>query len=231
VIVDVAGDDTYEGGLSPCDAPEIEARRRVPQAFGEGTFTVRSDSPATIGGFLAATSSFRLEFRDGTLLVWDSRDGKVAAALEKGERPEVGHVRERATRIGGRVGSASEAAIDRFCWERRRYVVRTDGEDLLVLAEDTPALGHLEGLFRPSSLASGFFGIGVLHDLAGNDRYRVRRNGIGEGLYGAGVLVDHAGDDEYVTLREFGQGCGHVGVGALIDLAGNDTYRTGSVSQ
>ena len=81
----------------------------------------------------------------------------------------------------------------------------------------------------------------VLLDLAGNDRYGVRRSPDldaqctadpivrrmmtnGAGLLGAGMLVDRAGNDTY-TGKTVANGAGHIfGVGVLHDKAGDDTY-------
>ena len=66
---------------------------------------------------------------------------------------------------------------------------------------------------------------GILVDFAGNDRYenwKSMRQGCG--FFGVGMLVDLEGDDSYVGIR-CAQGTGFMGVGVLIDGAGNDTYR------
>ena len=83
--------------------------------------------------------------------------------------------------------------------------------------------------------------VGVLLDLAGNDRHGVKQapdvdkactadpvvrrmltNGVG--FLGVGILVDRAGNDDY-TAKTVSNGAGHLfGVGILHDKAGNDRY-------
>jgi hypothetical protein len=68
-------------------------------------------------------------------------------------------------------------------------------------------------------------GIALCIDHAGNDQYLApdRQFVQGFGFLGVGMLVDLAGDDKY-TARHFSQGAGIMGVGALWDLGGSDTY-------
>ncbi len=70
---------------------------------------------------------------------------------------------------------------------------------------------------------SGFFGAGVLADLAGNDTYLTRNFSLGSGLFGVGLLMDEEGDDKYFG-DTFGQGAGSFGMGFLTDMEGNDQY-------
>lgn len=73
--------------------------------------------------------------------------------------------------------------------------------------------------------------VGVVLDLAGNDRYVGNTDGtLGAGLAGIGLLVDQSGDDTYSggTLT---QGAAFCGVGMLLDMAGNDTYLAQHSSQ
>ncbi|MFC1587910.1 hypothetical protein ACFL54_06355 [Planctomycetota bacterium] len=68
-------------------------------------------------------------------------------------------------------------------------------------------------------------GVGILHDVKGNDRYLgdVFAQG-GAYWYALGILADEDGNDDYVTTQ-YSQGSGiHLAVGSLLDLAGNDTY-------
>ncbi len=68
-------------------------------------------------------------------------------------------------------------------------------------------------------------GIGVLHDLAGDDRYEAGEFSQGGGYFaGLGLLADDAGDDLYVGHR-YAQGfAAHQAAGVLADAAGNDVY-------
>ncbi len=68
-------------------------------------------------------------------------------------------------------------------------------------------------------------GVGLLRDLAGNDRYDAELFSQGVGYFhGIGVVDDRNGDDAYYGTR-YGQGMGaHAGVGLLHDGGGNDGY-------
>jgi len=70
-------------------------------------------------------------------------------------------------------------------------------------------------------------GIGLVLDLAGNDRSRSANFSQGIGyVFGTGVKVDLRGDDEHVAAR-YGQGAAaHSGVGLFVDGAGTDHYRS-----
>ena len=81
------------------------------------------------------------------------------------------------------------------------------------------------------TLGCGLFGIGVLVDLAGDDKYTVKESGLGCAWYGTGLLYDAAGKDTYVVRTKWGQGAAHVGAGVLVDLAGNDAYECAQQSQ
>ena len=91
------------------------------------------------------------------------------------------------------------------------------------------------------SLAQGFGfgmrpfaggGIGVLCDLAGNDRYEAGVYGQGASYwYSVGLLLDRGGNDTYKAYQ-YCQGAGiHLSSGALIDWSGNDTYTAHAICQ
>lgn len=80
-----------------------------------------------------------------------------------------------------------------------------------------------DGRQAPASIACGLFGIGVLLDLGGDDKYYCSDSGLGCGWHGIGLLVDTAGNDLY-SGHQWCQGAAHAGVGLLIDEAGNDRY-------
>ncbi len=75
-------------------------------------------------------------------------------------------------------------------------------------------------------------GIGLLHDLAGNDSYSADIYGQGAAYWWAlGALVDRAGNDRY-TAWQYAQGAGiHLAAGLLLDLGGQDVYVSRGVSQ
>ncbi|MBI3073390.1 MAG: hypothetical protein HYY84_14855 [Deltaproteobacteria bacterium] len=69
-------------------------------------------------------------------------------------------------------------------------------------------------------------GIGVLRDLAGNDKYQASVFGIGTGYwFGTGVLADGAGDDTYDGLWYVLGSAAHFALTAFIDEGGNDRYN------
>jgi hypothetical protein len=77
---------------------------------------------------------------------------------------------------------------------------------------------------------AGLCGVGVLLDVAGDDRYEAIQCSQGFGQVGLGVLIDLAGNDRYES-RYSSQGAGIQGIGLLLDAAGNDSYRVHSDGQ
>ena len=72
-------------------------------------------------------------------------------------------------------------------------------------------------------------GVGLLIDMAGNDRYRGLRRVQGQALGGVGILLDRAGKDDYhaaMWAQGFG---GPLGFGVIDDLAGDDHYYCGGM--
>lgn len=68
-------------------------------------------------------------------------------------------------------------------------------------------------------------GIGILEDLAGNDRYEGGEFTQGGGYYfGLGLLHDQAGSDVYFGNRYSQAFAAHQAIGILVDDAGDDTY-------
>ncbi len=83
-----------------------------------------------------------------------------------------------------------------------------------------------DGRNTDGNLGCGFRGVGLINDLAGNDKYLVKNGGIGFGLYGTGMTLDEAGNDLYDCGKGWGQGAAYAGVGLVIDHAGDDKYRS-----
>jgi len=69
--------------------------------------------------------------------------------------------------------------------------------------------------------------MGMLIDLAGDDRYRSSNFSQGAGyFFGAGLKLDMAGNDEHAGAR-YGHGAAaHQGVGLFIDYGGRDHYSS-----
>ncbi|MGH7243303.1 MAG: hypothetical protein ACREJD_07790 [Phycisphaerales bacterium] len=94
-----------------------------------------------------------------------------------------------------------------------------------------------DDVYRSTSqfgIAAGLFGVGVILDRAGNDRYENcgPNSGwaIGAAIYGAGLLIDLAGDDTYSAEKLSEGATGPFAIGAIIDAAGNDTYTANGPS-
>lgn len=77
---------------------------------------------------------------------------------------------------------------------------------------------------------TGRFGIGILADYSGNDKYLGQEFSQGACLFGIGLLLDNSGDDFY-SGHVLNQGVGFFGTGLLSDLKGNDVYFSGQFAQ
>lgn len=77
---------------------------------------------------------------------------------------------------------------------------------------------------------AGRFGIGILEDVKGDDKYLGRDFVQGAGLFGVGILLDNEGDDFY-SGNALNSGVGFFGLGQLIDANGNDVYFSRQFSQ
>lgn len=77
------------------------------------------------------------------------------------------------------------------------------------------------------SQGSCIYGIGMLRDDDGNDFYSGHVVNQGAGFFGAGLLNDLSGNDVYFS-RQFAQGVGFTkGLGVLLDVCGKDFYFAG----
>lgn len=77
---------------------------------------------------------------------------------------------------------------------------------------------------------TGFMGVGILADLAGDDQYTGLRVAQGAGVMGVGILMDAAGSDVY-RGQELNQGVAYWGMGLLLDCGGDDRYESHFHSQ
>lgn len=82
----------------------------------------------------------------------------------------------------------------------------------------------------PFSQGTGRFGIGLLADFRGNDKYVSQDFSQGSCLFGIGVLMDNDGNDFY-SGHVANQGVGFFGAGILSDLSGNDVYFSRQFAQ
>src|SRR3990167_9215104 len=80
------------------------------------------------------------------------------------------------------------------------------------------------------SQGTGRFGIGLLMDFDGHDKYLGQEFSQGSCLFGIGLLLDNNGDDFY-SGHVLNQGVGFFGAGLLSDLKGNDVYLSGQFAQ
>ncbi len=78
--------------------------------------------------------------------------------------------------------------------------------------------------------ACGVFGLSLIDDRAGNDKYEGETFACGVGILGVGILIDRGGDDQY-SARSWSMGVGAFGAGFLFDEAGSDSYTCGPYSQ
>ena len=78
-----------------------------------------------------------------------------------------------------------------------------------------------------------FHGLGILRDFSGDDTFRGNRYTQGFGVHQAfGVLIDDAGDDTYWGMTAADQGSAwDVAAGALLDKEGNDSYTAQGMTQ
>jgi len=77
---------------------------------------------------------------------------------------------------------------------------------------------------------TGRFGVGLLADCGGNDKYLGQNFSQGSCLFGVGLLLDNNGDDFYGG-HVLNQGVGFFGAGLLSDLKGSDVYFSGQYAQ
>ena len=71
---------------------------------------------------------------------------------------------------------------------------------------------------------AGVFGVGLLWDGGGNDRYEAEGMAQGSGFFGAGILWDEGDGTDTYRARFSAQGAGYFGLGLLVDGGGGDTY-------
>lgn len=77
-------------------------------------------------------------------------------------------------------------------------------------------------------VASGIFGVSILWDHNGDDRYESRSHGIARAFAGCALLIDENGDDFYSCTGNYSMASSHFGLAMLLDKSGNDRYESGS---
>ena len=84
------------------------------------------------------------------------------------------------------------------------------------------------------SQGGGYYhGLGILRDFSGNDNFDGNRYAQGFGVHQAfGVLIDDEGDDNYKAFTAANQGSAwDIAVGCLLDKGGNDSYVANGMAQ
>jgi hypothetical protein len=83
---------------------------------------------------------------------------------------------------------------------------------------------------KPFAQGCGHFGVSILWDAEGDDRYEALHASQGCATAGIGLLIDGAGNDTYTGDARV-QGSAFYGIGALIDRSGNDSYTAALYAQ
>lgn len=211
VLVDHQGDDRYEGGVRSCGSA----------LMGVGLLLDHAGNDTYKG------TTWSLGFgRYGFGGIVDLEDPPAARAKGKYEYPDGSDMylaQESSEGYGGPRGFG--LILD----GAGRDVYRLSGSrpvwgDRTVSYASGQGVGYGDGLFD-----SG--GIGLLCDLAGDDRYEAGEVSQGAGwLLGMGMLYDRSGNDLYYGTRYSQGAAAHGGVGILADDGGDDTYW-GSIAQ
>ncbi len=220
IVVDLAGDDVYEGmswgepaggvlgSAWIVDLEGDDVYRGEDLSLGAGFLGVggildfQGDDVYRCGQFCAGSAAW------GFALVADARGDDVYAVDEGGEA---------LARTGGFALLLDEKGNDVYLAGRAH-----PHTPLLPDALRGFAQGFAFG-YRP--YASG--GLAILLDREGHDRYSCPVFGQGAAYWkGLGVLVDESGSDVYEAFQ-YAQGAGiHLGVGVLLDGAGRDRYAS-----
>lgn len=204
-IIDHQGNDRYEGGLRSCGAG----------LMGIGIILDHAGNDTYKG------TKWSLGFgRYGFGGIVDLEDPPKVRPLRKYEYPDgsdIYQAQESSEGYGGARGFG--------------LILDGAGRDLYRLTGSPPTwsdrtvtyaagqgVGYGDGLWDNG-------GIGLLCDLAGDDRYEAGEVSQGAGwLFGMGILYDRSGNDHYSGTRYSQGASGHGGVGILADDAGDDTY-------
>lgn len=147
--------------------------------------------------------------------------------------------------VGDQLWIVGGQGANTYDMSRISAVFETGGDDVynypVVFEGDTQIIIDVAGNDRYESFAdsagpaTGFFGVSVIDDRAGNDTYISKfQCSIGAGVCGVGLLIDRAGDDRYEnsgTGAGWSQGVGFYGAGIILDRNGNDTYLGEKLAQ
>jgi len=218
VLVDVSGNDVYEGGGASFGAGVGGVGLLVDQTGND-----RFESGVGAQGFGL--------YGVGILIDGEGEDTYVCSYLGQGAAGP-GGVGLLLDRKGNDRYSAGGVYPD-FRESQRYFQSMSQGFSFGLQTEASGGVGLLVDAVGSDRYEVSYFGqgashwagLGGLYDGDGNDTYLARRYAQGCGVHlAAGVLVDRSGDDLY-SMWGVGQGCGHdLAVGVLSDVSGDDRY-------
>lgn len=217
-IIDLAGNDQYEGAEQQGPAAGFFGLSLIDDASGDDTYSGANFSCGAgmfgVGILIDRSGNDRYRTKS-----WSMGAGILGAGFlfdQSGSDTYESVVYSQG--LGGPLGIG--ALVD----TQGNDLYRVDGAFPSVYG--TPAVSYAmsQGVgFGARQLIAG--GVGLLADFSGDDRYEGGEFAQGGGyFYGFGMLLDHSGDDLYRGNR-YAQGfSAHQAVGVLIDIAGEDTY-------
>ncbi|MGQ9677657.1 MAG: HEAT repeat domain-containing protein [bacterium] len=246
VIIDLGGDDIYEGRC----------------AGAVGNFTSPVSFVIDLGGDDVYRNSEKLVNQGGGLfgvgVLWDltGNDSYTAFHLSQGaglfgigvlideggfDTYRAGYFAQGAGNFGSGVvlEQGGDDVYHAYSWAQALggvwgygLLYEREGDDLYYAGGKYPHLPLDPDQYRSFAQGFGFGwrdvasgGIGFLCDCNGNDKYIAEVYGQGTSYWFAlGMLLDEEGNDLY-SAAQYSQGAGiHLSVGALLDLEGDDHY-------
>lgn len=228
VLVDLGGHDAY---VAAADGADPSAA-----TVGYGVLWDSDDDDVHQGGHLAQAAAVL-----GAALLFDgggidrfSADGHaqgyafggLALLLASGGGDDAYDAVTHAQGSGGPMGVAAllDGGGDDAYTLRAEPLLRPSPQ----LATHNTSMGQGAGRgWRPSADRDGAAGgIGILIDLAGNDRYAAQVFAQGAGFYeGLGLLVDGGGHDTFDAAWYAMGAAAHAAAGVFVKLGGDDRYR------
>ncbi len=249
LIIDVGGDDVYEGDVAAAlrdlpisiviDLAGNDIYRGDPHSLGAGFMGIgvlvdlEGDDVYTSGDFSLGAGLFGV----GILADAAGNDSYSGDTCTEGagafgigiHRDEDGNDVYKAALFSQAFGFVGGAGLLHDVTGNDLYFAGGKYTDEIRYFDHYISLSQGFGFgWRPD--ASG--GIGILVDEAGNDVYVSDIFGQGSSYWFAvGGLVDYSGNDQYVAYQ-YAQGAGtHITVAALVDCDGDDNYVSKGVSQ
>ncbi len=236
LVLDLDGDDRYNPDVDPSVEPFIEE-----QSFGQGVgllgvgllLDVHGDDE--YGGSVLAQGYGA--FGVGALIDVEGRDlYRATFRAQGGGEHGVGLLAD----LDGNDEYTLYSSGQGFGWSRGAgLLLDVLGDDRYTAAAEPALFGYAVYGGRNMSLAqgSGFGrrgdmdgrfmagGVGVLVDLAGDDRYQGENFVQGTGFwFGVGLLCDDGGHDEYHGFQWVQGSAAHMGLGLILEADGDDTY-------